>query len=112
MSRSERWQKFYRIYCKFSGILVALVGLLVLIGSTAWGMQHPGLHNAAMNLSFSLYVATVTGADFLLWLISLGVWISRRQSTTLWAVLGWGAAMMAAKFLNFTFFYALSGGAV
>lgn len=109
MSRSERWQKFFRIYCKFSGLMVTLVGLLVLLGGA---LQHPGLLNMAQNLSYALFTATVVGADLLLWIISFAVWCSRRQSTTLWAVLGWGAALLAVKFLNFAFFFALTGGAV
>ncbi len=103
MSRSERWQKFYQIYCKFSGVMVALVGLLVLIGI-------PGLQSMAQGISYAMYAAMVTGADLLLWLISLGVWFSRRQSTTLWAILGWGAALLAVKFLNLIFFFGLTGG--
>ena len=103
MSRSERWQKFYSIYCKFSGLMVALVGVLLLIGV-------PGLQSAAQGISYAMYAAMVTGADLLLWLISLGVWFSRRQSTTLWAILGWGAALLAVKFLNLIFFFGLTGG--
>jgi hypothetical protein len=103
MSRSERWQKFYSIYCKFSGLMVALVGALLLIGV-------PGLQSAAQGISYAMYAAMVTGADLLLWLISLGVWFSRRQSTTLWAILGWGAALLAVKFLNLIFFFGLTGG--
>lgn len=105
MSRSERWQKFYRIYCKFSGIIVALVGLLVLIGS-------PSLLSLAYGFSYAMYATMISGGDLLLWFISLGVWFSRRQSTSLWAVLGWGAALLAVKSLNLFFFFALSGGAV
>lgn len=105
MSRSERWQKFYRIYCKFSGIIVALVGLLVLIGT-------PSFLSIAYGFSYAMYAAMTAGADLLLWLISLGVWLTRRQSTSLWAILGWGAALLAVKCLNLFFFFALSGGAV
>lgn len=105
MSRSERWQKFFRIYCKFSGMIVALVGLLVLIGS-------PWLQSMAYGFSYAMYATMVTGGDLLLWLISLGVWFSRRQSTTFWAVLGWGAALLAVKCLNLFFFLVLTGGAV
>ena len=103
MSRSERWQKFYRIYCKFSGIIVALVGLLVLTGS-------PSLLSMAHGFSYAMYAAMITGADLLLWFISLGVWLTRRQSTSFWAILGWGAALLAAKSLNLLFFFALSEG--
>ena len=105
MSRSERWQKFYRIYCKFSGIVVALVGLLVLIGL-------PALQSMAYGFSYAMYATMVTGGDLLLWIISVGVWFSRRQSTSLWAILGWGAALLAVKFLNLIFFFGFTGGAV
>ena len=105
MSRSERWQKFYRIYCKFSGMIVAAVGLLVFIGT-------PGMLSMAYGFSYAMHATMITGGDLLLWIISLGVWCSRRQSTTLWAVLGWGAALLAVKCLNLFFFFILTGGGV
>jgi hypothetical protein len=83
--------------------MVALVGVLLLIGV-------PGLQSVAQGISYAMYAAMLTGADLLLWLISLGVWFSRRQSTTLWAILGWGAALLAVKFLNLIFFFGLTGG--
>ena len=86
-------------------MIVALVGMLVLIGL-------PWMQSMAYGFSYAMYAAMVTGSDLLLWLISLGVWCSRRQSTSLWAVLGWGAALLAVKCLNLFFFFVLTGGAV
>lgn len=109
MSRSERWQKFYRIYCKFSGLMVGLVVVLTFLGDTGLGLRYQWLYSTARNISFALFAATVTGADLLLWLISLGVWFSRRQSAKLWHILGWGLAMLSVKFLNFMYYIALTG---
>ncbi|MBR6595656.1 MAG: hypothetical protein IKK72_03670 [Oscillospiraceae bacterium] len=112
MSRSERWQKFFKIYCIFTCIMVGLVYLLTILGDSVLAMQYAWPYNTAWSISFALFAVTMIGADALLWLISLGVWFSRRQSAKLWHILLWGLVLLAAKFFNFAAYFTLSGGSV
>ena len=110
MGRSERWQKCFRWYCIFSCLMVGLVYLLTLLGDSVLAMQYAWPYKTAWGISFALFAATVIGADMLLWLISLGVWFSRRPSATLWHILAWGFVLLVAKSLNLAAYIALSGG--
>ena len=109
MGRSERWQKCFMVYCIFSCIVVGIVGILAGLSGTGWGS---GLISTATSMAYAMYITMACGGDFLLWLISLGVWLSRKQSTKLWKVLALGVMLLSAKFFNFAFFYILTEGAV
>ena len=109
MSRSERWQKCFKVYCIFSCLVVGVVGILTALSGTGWGS---GLISTATSMAFAMYVTMACGADMLLWIISLGVWFSRKQSTKLWQVLALGVMLLVAKFFNFAFFYILTEGAI
>ena len=110
MSRSERWQKFFRIYCIFSCVMVGIVYLLTILGESVLAMQYAWPFNTAWSISFALFAITVVGADIFLWLVSLGVWFSRRESAKLWHILLWGLVLLVAKFFNFAAYIGLSGG--
>ena len=112
MSPSEKWQKFFKWYCIVSCLAVGLAYILTLPGDSGWGTGQEWLRNIARVISYPLFAATITGADLLLWLISLGVWFPRRQSDPLGPILGWGLAMLAAKLLNCAAYVALTDNIV
>lgn len=109
MTLSAKWQKFYKWYCIVSCLLVAVVILLSGIGGTGWGIRNEGFYMAALRLSRILGLATLFGADLLLWLISLVVWRCRRESSRCSKIFGWGVLMMLVKFWNLVWLAMLNG---
>lgn len=100
MNPSAKWQKIFKWYCIVSCLAVGLAYILTLPGDSGWGTGQEWLRNIARVISYPLFAATITGADLLLWLISLGIWFPRRRIDRLGPILGWGLAMVAAKLLN------------
>lgn len=110
MKRSAKWQNFYKWYCIVSCLLVAVVIVFTAASGSRFEITNEFMYYAALALSFVLLIASIYGLDQSLWIISLIVWLCRRDSTKGWAIFLWGLAMAVAKFICAAAYVLLGGG--
>lgn len=110
MTRSAKWQKFYKWYCIVSCLLVLLVWLLIAIGGDVWDIRNEVLFDIAFQLCKVLLIAALFGVDLLLWIISFVVKCCRRESASGWALFSYAVLMSLMKILACGAWVAVTGG--
>lgn len=110
MKLSAKWQKFYKWYCIAYCALTAILILLIAIGGPAWNVRSELIHTTAVYLGFGLGVCVIVfPLNYLLWFISLIVWLCRRNSARGWHILGYGLLISIVGFVEVVAYGVVSG---